>query len=165
MTPTTASDSNQPLGRCATAAPSSQPAASGCRLQLESEVWTETMPLPFTQLRPVSSPRTIDGDDFAVYGWEEIGRVEMASCRNFVSLFAAVSGSTESSQSQSHTPSLAFRHLPPRRKDVVNQCLEFVSVSPHPVLAAAAAAATKCLVSTPQNSNSLSNNPRGLTCV
>ena len=26
----------------------------------------------------------------------------------------------------SHTPSIAFRHLPPGRKDVVNQCLEFV---------------------------------------
>ena len=27
-----------------------------------------------------------------------------------------------------HTPSIAaFRHLPPRRKDVVNQCLEFDS--------------------------------------
>ena len=30
---------------------------------------------------------------------------------------------------QNHTPSIAFRHLPPkRRKDVVNQCLEFAVV-------------------------------------
>ena len=27
-----------------------------------------------------------------------------------------------------HTPSIAFRHLPPWRKNVVNQCLEFAIV-------------------------------------
>ena len=31
----------------------------------------------------------------------------------------------EASEGQTHTSDTAFRHLPPWRKDVVNQCLEF----------------------------------------
>ena len=37
-------------------------------------------------------------------------------------------------QHQYHTPSTAFRHLPPWRKDVVNRCLECASVPERPAL-------------------------------
>ena len=43
-----------------------------------------------------------------------------------------------------HTPSIAFRHLPPR-KDVVNQCLEFASLPPTPLSLRVCACARACV--------------------
>ena len=84
------------------------------------------------------------------YQTDDIDRMSSAAiykhailCHTFIMFFnSAFHCATESSRKtshiferytwkdQTHTPSIAFRHLPPR-KDVVNQCLEFGPNSVH----------------------------------